>query len=201
MTRILLAAIRRIRLIIATGFYTSCLLAKLWMHGAKVGKGLRATGPINLYIHRSGNLYIGDRCRLNSGFAMNPVGGEGRLGIWVNAGGTLEIGDGTGMSNATIVCFQSIAVGREAFIGGGCRIYDTNFHPLDAAARVNRVDGVHCSPIVIGARAFIGGHSLVLKGTTIGEEAIVGAGSVVSGVVPAREIWAGNPARFVRRIT
>lgn len=54
-------------------------------------------------------------------------------------------------------------------------------------------------PIRIGARCFIGGGSMILPGVTVGDEAIVAAGAVVSNDVPARCIVAGNPARVIRR--
>jgi len=54
-------------------------------------------------------------------------------------------------------------------------------------------------PITIGARSFVGGGAIVLPGVTIGDEAIVAAGSVVMDDVPERTIVAGNPARVVRR--
>jgi acetyltransferase-like isoleucine patch superfamily enzyme len=58
---------------------------------------------------------------------------------------------------------------------------------------------VSVAPVVIKDGAFIGGHSTILKGVTIGERAIVGAGSVVRQNIPADEIWAGNPAKSVRK--
>ncbi|WP_212635306.1 acyltransferase [Pseudozobellia thermophila] len=54
--------------------------------------------------------------------------------------------------------------------------------------------------MVIKDRAFIGAYSIILKGVTIGENAIVGAGSVVTKSVPDNQIWAGNPAKFIRSI-
>lgn len=54
-------------------------------------------------------------------------------------------------------------------------------------------------PITIGARSFVGGGAMVLPGVTIGNEAIVAAGSVVMHDVPDRTIVAGNPARVIRR--
>jgi acetyltransferase-like isoleucine patch superfamily enzyme len=55
------------------------------------------------------------------------------------------------------------------------------------------------APIMVGRRCFIGGGSMILPGVTIGDESIVGAGSVVVEDVPARCIVGGNPARIIRR--
>ena len=57
-----------------------------------------------------------------------------------------------------------------------------------------------CEPTVIGRRASIGSNVTLLCGITIGEEAVVGAGSVVTKDVPARTIVVGNPARILRKI-
>ena len=55
--------------------------------------------------------------------------------------------------------------------------------------------------IRIDDNVFIGGHSIILKGSSIGKNSIIGAGSVVSGEIPANEIWGGNPAKFIRSIS
>jgi len=47
---------------------------------------------------------------------------------------------------------------------------------------------------------FIGAHSTILKGVNIGENSIIGSGSVVTKSVPSNEIWGGNPAKFIRNI-
>ena len=167
--------------------------------GSSAGRGLRVTGLVNLYVHRNGRLKIGDNCRFNSGFAQNPVGGEGRIGIWVNAGGTLEIQDRVGISNTTLVCFRSLVIGHDTLIGGGCRIYDTDFHPVDPVARL-RADAPPSAAVSIGQRVFVGGHSIILKGSVIGDESVVGAGSVIAGTIPPREIWAGNPPRRIKQL-
>jgi acetyltransferase-like isoleucine patch superfamily enzyme len=54
--------------------------------------------------------------------------------------------------------------------------------------------------VTIHRRAFVGGHSILLKGSSVGEAAVVGAGSVVRSAVPALQIWAGNPARFLAHL-
>ena len=57
-----------------------------------------------------------------------------------------------------------------------------------------------CAPVVIEDNVFIGARCIILKGVTIGENSVVGAGSVVTKSIPANEIWAGNPAKFIRKI-
>ena len=56
-------------------------------------------------------------------------------------------------------------------------------------------------PILIKEGAFVGAHSLILKGVIIGKHSIVGAGSIVTKNIPDNEIWAGNPACFIRKVT
>ena len=55
-------------------------------------------------------------------------------------------------------------------------------------------------PVIIENSVFIGAQSIILKGVTIGKNSIIGAGSVVTKNVPANQIWAGNPARFIKNI-
>jgi len=169
----------------------------LWSWGASAGGDLRVYGRPRLHVR--GRLAIGSSVRLISG-AANYVGAGRRLAIWVGPGAELHIGDGCGISNSTFVCLHRIEVLAGTFIGGGCGIYDTDFHPLDPDDRLAGRGPVPAAPVRIGPRAFVGGHCIVLKGSTIGEGAVVGAGSVVTGRVPDFEVWAGVPARFLRRL-
>ena len=54
-------------------------------------------------------------------------------------------------------------------------------------------------PVEIGQQVFIGAGVIICKSVTIGEGAIIGAGSIVTKDIPAGEIWAGNPARFIKK--
>ena len=82
-------------------------------------------------------------------------------------------------------------------------MYTTDFHSLDPQIRASAEDTLHkaCAPVRICEGAFIGAHCIILKGVTIGARSIVGSGSVVTKSIPADEIWAGNPARFIRSLT
>jgi acetyltransferase-like isoleucine patch superfamily enzyme len=185
---------------LSTAFWTAVAWLRLRAHGARIGRGLRVRGPLRLHGHRTGTIVIGRACRIQSGFAGNAVGGDGRMALWVGPGAVLTIGDHVGLSNATIVCLSAVTVGDGALVGGGSRIYDTDFHSLDAAERARPGNpGARRAPVTIGSRAFVGAHAVLLKGTEVGAEAVVGAGAVVRGSVPAGEVWAGNPAVPLRR--
>lgn len=146
-----------------------------------------------------GHVSLGNRVRIHSGAMLNSVGGHRRTIIRVYKGAHLHISDNSGLSSSTIVCIHSIKIGENVFIGGGCEIYDTDFHALDYEERMNNQGSEDIqAPVVIEDGAFIGAHSIILKGVTIGKKAIIGAGSVVTCSVPAGEIWVGNPARFIR---
>ncbi|HEY7514831.1 MAG TPA: acyltransferase [Vicinamibacteria bacterium] len=200
--RRLLAALHMAWLYVAVAFWTATARLRLFVHGARVGRGLRVWGPIRLHCHPTSSIRIGDGCRIQSGFAGNPVGGSRRMALWLGPGAHLTLGNRVGLSNSTIVCMKSVAIEDDVFLGGGSQIYDTDFHSVrpDERGRPGN-PGTRTRPVVLRARAFVGGHSTLLKGVTVGAEAVVGAGSVVRSDVPDRQIWAGNPAAFVRDLS
>lgn len=117
-----------------------------------------------------------------------------------NSSARLYIGDGTGMSGGTICAAASVSVGCNVLIGPNCLIVDSDFHSLDPEARRIPGDRGRSRPVVIEDDVFIGANALVLKGSHIGRGSVIGAGSVVVGVVPAGVIAAGNPARAIREV-
>ena len=84
-------------------------------------------------------------------------------------------------------------------MGGGTKIYDTDFHWLNLEERINQPGG-KTAPVIIKDGAFVGADCIILKGVTIGKRAVIGAGSVVTKSVPDGEIWAGNPAKLIRKL-
>lgn len=108
--------------------------------------------------------------------------------------------DGVCMSGCTIYSMDNITIGRNTDIGSGCKIIDNDFHPLPYSQRypTEQLDKVKKGPIIIGEGCFLGANSIILKGTTLGRNVVVGAGSVVSGTFPDNVIIAGNPARVVK---
>lgn len=157
-----------------------------------------------LRIVGKGEIRIGVGTRMNSGPRANPIGGDTALTLNCRQGGRIDIGPGCGLSNCAIVADEQITLEENVMIGGGVKIYDTDFHNIDptlrAAERAGSFHGV-TRPVRICRGAFVGAHSMVLKGVTIGRNAVIGAGSIVTRDVPDHEIWAGNPARRIGAVT
>ncbi len=116
-----------------------------------------------------------------------------RAPILVDYGYNIHIADGVFLNYGCVfldVC--SISIGAKTQIGPGVQFYTAD-HPRDPEAR--RAGQEFGSPIVIGANVWIGGHAIILPGIIIGDDAIIGAGSVVTRNVAAGTHVAGNPAR------
>lgn len=99
--------------------------------------------------------------------------------------------------NCVFLDCNRIEIGDDAQIGPGVHIY-TAWHPIDPTVRRSGLEGA--SPVKIGNNVWIGGGAIILPGVTIGEDSIVGAGSVVTRDVPARVIAVGSPARVAEKL-
>lgn len=166
----------------------------------KYGNNLKINGRIFCVSNSKDGIVLGDNVSINSSRSSNPIGGDAKTILFAKGNGKIRIGNDCGISNATIFATDSITIGNHVKLGGGTKIYDTDFHWLDLEKRLNE-DGGASKPITIEDGAFVGAHSIILKGVTIGKASIIGAGSVVTKSVPAGEIWGGNPAKFIRSIT
>lgn len=145
---------------------------------------------------------IGNNFRMNNNPLNNPIGYFNRCTFVVHPNAEIRIGNNVGISQSAIVSHCSVIIGDNVDIGGGCMIYTSDFHSLDWRIRITKEDqnNKKNAPVVIKDNVFIGAQSMILKGVVIGENSIVGAGSVVTKSIPANQIWAGNPARFIRNI-
>jgi acetyltransferase-like isoleucine patch superfamily enzyme len=112
----------------------------------------------------------------------------------------LTIGDDFGMTGGSIVCEAQITIGNRVNIGCNSIITDTDFHPLDPVERQTFPLNGATAPITLADDVFIGMQVLILKGVTIGKNAVIGAGSVVTRDIPPNSIAAGNPARVLRTL-
>jgi acetyltransferase-like isoleucine patch superfamily enzyme len=151
--------------------------------------------------HRRSAMRFGNDLKLRSGLRTNPLGPLHPvfLTTW-EAGAALEIGDDFAMTGGVICVAERITIGNHVMVGANCTIMDTDFHPLDPDSRRREPMAAETAPVHIEDDVFIGMHSLVLKGVSLGAGCIIGAGSVVATDVPPYTIAAGNPARVIRTL-
>ena len=152
-----------------------------------------------LFIYNEGICKLGRNIRFNSDLSSNLIGLYKPCTIYVSKHAELSIDDYSGFSGVSIYCANNIKIGKHVKCGGNVGIWDTDFHPLDFEKRRFTLIDTKSRPIIIGDDVFIGANSMILKGVNIGDRAIVGAGSVVTKGIPPDEVWAGNPAKCIRK--
>lgn len=177
---------------------------KLLMKATKVryGSGLVLKGVPVIFNKAGAELSIGDNCLIKSSFLSNLVGLYSRTIIVTREPGSkIRIGNNVGISGATIYARKGIEIGDNTMIGGNVKILDNDFHPIEAEARLaDDRSRIGTREIVIGRNCFIGCNSLILKGTVLGDNCVVGAGTVVAGQFEDNCVIAGNPARVIKRL-
>ncbi len=153
------------------------------------------------FVKNKGQFHIYPNVTINSLYRTNPIGGSTFCTFVIEENAELLIDEGARISNITINCKENIYIGKNVFVGGDTKIYDSDFHSLHLSERLKEIDtDIKKAPVKINDGAFIGASVLILKGVEIGENSIIGARSVVTKNIPKNEIWAGNPAKFIRTI-
>lgn len=99
--------------------------------------------------------------------------------------------------NLIILDCAKVKFGDNVFIGPNCGIY-TASHPLDFHKRNQGLE--YALPVIIGNNVWIGGSVSILAGVTIGNNTVIGAGSVVTKNIPENVVAAGNPCRIIKNI-
>jgi acetyltransferase-like isoleucine patch superfamily enzyme len=118
----------------------------------------------------------------------------------LNENAFIHLGKDCGLSGATLCCSSQIRIGEYVGVGVNVSIYDTDFHALDPYVRKYDSTKILSKSIIIDDFAWIGGNSIILKGIRIGKGGVVGAGSVVTKDIPDLTLYAGNPAKFIKKI-
>lgn len=163
-----------------------------------IGNKLRINGKI--YIHGHGTIEIGDNCIVTSSASYNSTSGDIATHFNTMDEGVLIIGNNVGISNSAITARLNVTIEDNVLIGSGCIISDTDHHSIEYAERIRDDANIVARNILIKEGVFIGTRVILMKGVTIGKHSVIGAGSVVTRNIPDNEIWAGNPARFIRKL-
>ena len=170
-------------------------------HGVAWGRDWRIFGRPILQRHRGSQINLGDGLSLRSWPRSNPLAPTAPVVLSTRrADAELTIGDDCGFTGTTLVAADRVVIGDRVLVGGNASIVDFDFHPLTPEARAENINAGTAAPIVIEDDVFVGVDALILKGVTVGEGAVVGAGSVVTQDVSPRTVVAGNPATVVRTL-
>jgi acetyltransferase-like isoleucine patch superfamily enzyme len=144
---------------------------------------------------------VGNHCYIRGELLVFPHAGRIEIGDWV------YIGPGSSLWSSSD---GGIVIGDRVLISRNVHIHDTDGHPVDPHQRFTQtqailrvghpreINTIAAAPVRIGHDAWIGLNAVILKGVTIGEGAIVGAGTVVTRDVPPNCTVVGNPARIVK---
>jgi UDP-2-acetamido-3-amino-2,3-dideoxy-glucuronate N-acetyltransferase len=157
--------------------------------------------PDQLYQRIAPNVKLGQRVKI---FAFTnlygcTVGDDTKIGTFVEIQKGARVGARCKISSHTFVC-EGVTLEDEVFIGHGVTFINDRFpRSTNPDGQLQTEADWNCVGTLVKRAASIGSGATILCGVTIGERAIVGAGSVVTKDVPAGTVVAGNPARILRR--
>lgn len=128
------------------------------------------------------------------------IGDESKVGPFVEIQKNAVVGRRCKISSHSFIC-EGVTLEDEVFVGHGVIFVNDRYPRATTETGALQTDADwKCEPTLVRRRASIGSGATILCGITIGEEAIVGAGSVVTHDVSDRTVVAGNPARVVRAL-
>lgn len=120
------------------------------------------------------------------------------VGFYCDYGVNIEVGENFYCNyGVCILDAGRVVIGDNCMIAPQVGIY-TACHPLDRAERISGLE--YTKPVTIGNDCWIGGHAVINPGVTLGDNVVVGSGSVVTKSFPSNVVIAGNPARVIRNI-
>lgn len=113
----------------------------------------------------------------------------------------IHIGECCGLSGVTIMCAKKVILGKHVALGANVTIYDNDMHAINPFLRaIDNDNHTKSKEVVINDYVWVGANSIILKGVHIGRGAVIGAGSVVTKDVPEMTIYAGNPAKYIKKV-
>lgn len=182
---------------------TAIFWMKVWFHGIEVKGPARVWGTVLFVRFPGSRITIERNVRIISRplrYALN-IYSQSKLRTMLPSA-CIRIGENVGFNSISILArSRLIEIGDNTMIGGNCQIMDTDSHPLwPPESRSYYPGSDHDAPVKIGQNVFIGLNVIVLKGSDIGDNSVIGAGSVVSGRIPPNCIAAGVPAKVIRTL-
>lgn len=180
------------------GLMNAFWLAEARLRGFELGDRIILNGRPCLQRHPGSRIALADGVCLNSSLRSNPLGCSQPVVLrTLRPCAEIILDCGVGLSGNSVCAALRIHIGEGTFVGAGAMIFDNDFHSPVGAWNWGNAAPDNPQPISIGRGVFIGARAIILKGVTIGDRAIVGAGAVVTKDVSARQLVAGNPARLI----
>lgn len=170
--------------------------------GVSYGKGFSSAGTIILDIYPGSRVSLGDHVTIVSDSRRCTAAAlafPARFRTFTPASAII-IGDNVGLNGTSITSrSRTISIGEDSMVAPNVIIVDSDFHiPWPPEKRHECCDTDSDGEVRIGKNCWIGMNSVILKGVTIGDNSIIGAGSVVNKDIPADSLAAGVPARVVK---
>jgi len=150
----------------------------------------------------SGDVKLGENVRLSKFINLYgcTIGDNTKIGAFVEVQKNAAVGRNCKISSHTFIC-EGVTIEDDVFIGHGVTFVNDSYPRATATdGKLQTEADWHVEPTLVQKRASIGSGATILANVTIGEGAIVGAGSVVTKSVPPGSIVAGNPAKVLRKI-
>lgn len=171
------------------GDVSAVLRARYYLRSAEsLGSRVRLWGVPA--VKNEGRLVIGDRVRITSTIATFELG--------VGPEGTMEIGSNVLINyGCSFGATKLVRIGDRCNIGTQCILIDNAFHELDPDLRDVQPES---QPVILERNVWLASRVIVLPGVTVGENSVIGAGSVVTKDIPPNVLAAGIPARVIRPI-
>ena len=174
-------------------FWTILVRAELKLKHIKFGKRLIADGMP--YIANRGEIVIGNHTFLNSGSRHKVAI------VSENANAVITIGDNCNLRGCDVYAAEEVTIGNACIIAPEVHIWDNDGHSPSIDQTKRHTLNSQIKPIRIGNNVWVCARSIILKGVTIGDNSIIGAGSIVTKDVEPNSLYAGNPAKLVKRLT
>jgi acetyltransferase-like isoleucine patch superfamily enzyme len=159
---------------------------------------LRRVHEIGHFVRLQGRPIISARGEIRIHERVQLVSTVARLELGTGEHGVLDIGARSLINfGCSIVAFDRVSIGERCLIGPHCMIMDTAFHETDPDRRLEQPTPY---PITIGNNVWLGARVIVLPGVTIGDDSVVGIGSIVTANIPPSTLAVGVPARVIQKL-
>lgn len=167
--------------------------SQAYFTGIQLERGVCFYGIPFLQKARKASASIGSHCTFRSQSTSNLIGINRPCIISVHQLGNLRIGKNCGFSGTVIGCFKEIIIDDDVRCGANTLITDSDWHLDDPRSGLPKAIHIH-------RNVWLGVGSMILKGVTIGENSIIGAGSVVTKSILPNVVAGGNPCKIIKNL-